>query len=91
MIAGKDKGKTSKVLKVFPKEDLVLVEGVNILKKHQRARKGGQKGQVIDKTMPVHISNVAIIDPSSGKASRIGKKMIGEKWVRVSKKSNKEI
>ncbi len=60
MIAGKDRGKTAKVVKAFPKLDKVLVEGVNIAKRHVRASKGGQKGQVVEKAMPVHVSNVML-------------------------------
>lgn len=60
MIAGKDKGKKGKVLKAYPKLDMVLVEGINIKKKHQKATRGGAKGQVIEKAHPVHVSNVKI-------------------------------
>jgi large subunit ribosomal protein L24 len=91
VVAGKDKGKTGKVLVAFPREDKVIVAGVNVLKKHQRARKCGQKGQVVEKTMPVHVSNVMIVDPDTGKGSRVGMKLIGKKYVRISKKSGKEI
>jgi len=59
VLTGKDKGKTGTVTKVFPKENKVIVSGVNVLKVHQKPRKGGEKGQIIDKTMPIHISNVA--------------------------------
>jgi large subunit ribosomal protein L24 len=89
--SGKDKGKTGKIAKAFPKEEKVLIEGVNMKKKHERARKGGQKGQVVERPMPIHISNVMISDPATGKPSRIGKKFIGGKMVRISKKSGKEI
>jgi len=58
VLTGKDKGKTGTVLKSLPKENKVVVSGVNILKKHQRARKAGEKGQVVDKAMPIHVSNV---------------------------------
>jgi large subunit ribosomal protein L24 len=58
VITGKDKGKKGAVVKALPKEDKVIVAGVNIAKKHTRPRKAGEKGQVVDKTMPVHISNV---------------------------------
>jgi len=58
ILSGNDKGKTGKVLEVFPKDGLVLVEGVNIKKKHQRPRKQGQKGQIIDRAMPVRVSKV---------------------------------
>jgi large subunit ribosomal protein L24 len=59
VIAGKDKGKTASVIKAIPKMDMVLVEGINMKKKHQKPRKQGQKGQVIDVARPVHVSNVA--------------------------------
>lgn len=58
VIAGKDKGKTGSVVKAFPKENKVIVSGVNVLKVHQKARRAGEKGQIIDKTMPIHVSNV---------------------------------
>ncbi len=87
IIAGKDKGKTAKVLRVFPDLDKVLVEGVNKLKKNQRATKSGQKGQIIEKEYPIHVSNVAFIDPKTKKATRIGKKEVKGKMVRVTKKS----
>lgn len=62
MIAGKDKGKKGKILKAMPKTDMVLVEGVNIKKRHIKARRGGQKGEIIEKSLPVHVSNVALVE-----------------------------
>ena len=62
ILTGKDKGKTGKVLKSFPKENKVLVEGVNIYKKHERARKEGQKGQVVERAMPIQASNVMNVE-----------------------------
>jgi large subunit ribosomal protein L24 len=62
ILTGKDKGKTGKVLKAFPKENKVLVEGVNIYKKHERARKEGQKGQVVERAVPIQVSNVANVE-----------------------------
>jgi large subunit ribosomal protein L24 len=89
VIAGKDKGKVAKVLSVYPKNDTVLVEGVNVSKKHQKSKKSGSKGQIVDKAMPIHVSNVMInID---GKRARVGKKLIGDKFVRINKKTGKEI
>ena len=58
VLTGKDKGKTGSVTKAFPKENKVIVSGVNVLKVHQKPRKGGEKGQIVDKTMPIHVSNV---------------------------------
>ena len=89
VIAGKDKGKTGKVLLAIPAESRVLVEGINISKKHERSRKSGSKGQVVDKAMPIHVSNVMISE--DGKRVRVGSKLIGGKMVRISKKTGKEI
>ena len=58
VLSGKDKGKTGTVVKSIPKDNKVVVSGVNVLKVHQKPRKGGEKGQIIDKTMPIHVSNV---------------------------------
>lgn len=88
VIAGKDKGKSGKVLRALPKRSLVIIEGVNIRKRHQRATRANQKGQVVDKTLPVHVSNVMFQDPKSGTRTRIGKKKQGSIMVRVAKKSN---
>ncbi len=61
ILAGRDRGKSGKVLAAFPKLERVLVEGVNKMKKHERARKAGQKGQIVERAMPIHISNVALV------------------------------
>jgi large subunit ribosomal protein L24 len=58
VLSGKDRGKTGKVLRAMPARDMVLVEGINLTKKHQRPRKSNEKGQIIDKPMPIHASNV---------------------------------
>ncbi|OGD67590.1 50S ribosomal protein L24 [Candidatus Campbellbacteria bacterium RIFCSPLOWO2_02_35_12] len=87
IITGKDKGKTGKVLRAFPGISQIIVEGVNIKKKHQKPAKNNQKGQILDKTMPIHISNAMILDPKSKTPTRIGKKIIDGKYVRVAKKS----
>ena len=60
VLAGKDKGKIGKILKAFPREAQVLVEGVNIKKVHERAKKSGTKGTIIEKNFPIHVSNVRI-------------------------------
>lgn len=87
VISGKDKGKTGSVLKAFPAENKVLVEGVNIKKKNQKPTRSGQKGQIIEKAYPFNVSNVMLVDPKTGKPTRIGKKMVGNKMTRVAKKS----
>ncbi|MFZ2484794.1 MAG: 50S ribosomal protein L24 [Minisyncoccia bacterium] len=61
VLAGKDKGKTGKILRALPKEDQVLVEGVNIKKVHERAKKSGAKGTIIEKSFPIHVSNVKLV------------------------------
>lgn len=60
--SGNEKGKSGKVIETFPKENLVLVEGIGMRKKHQKARREGQKGQIIDKHFPIHASNVTLAD-----------------------------
>ncbi len=71
VVRGDDKGREGKVLKVYPKTGRVLVEGVNIVKKHRRARGPEEVGGIIEAPAPVHASNVMLIDPKSGKPSRI--------------------
>ena len=91
VISGASKGKTGKVIKSFPDRSMVIIEGVNVRKKHQRPQRSNQKGQVIEKTNPIHASNVAIADPANGKPSRVGIKIVGEKRVRVTKKSGSSL
>ncbi|MES2087765.1 MAG: 50S ribosomal protein L24 [Patescibacteria group bacterium] len=91
IIAGKDKGKTGKITRVFPKKDMVLIAGFNLKKKHQRARKSGEKGQIIDRPMPIHVSNVMIVDPDTARPVKTGRKLVGERFVRINRKSGKEI
>ncbi|PIQ91588.1 MAG: 50S ribosomal protein L24 [Parcubacteria group bacterium CG11_big_fil_rev_8_21_14_0_20_39_22] len=89
MIAGKDKGKTGKVERVMPKLEKVLVDGVNIAKRHRKPTKGGQKGQVVEFPMPVHISNVSLVE--GGKPVRVAYSVEGGKKKRISAKSRKNI
>lgn len=91
VIAGKDKGKTGTVTLALPKTNQVIVEGVNIRKKHQKPRRGGQKGQIIEKSMPIHASNVMIVDPKSGKQTRVGIQRKDGKRTRITKKSKSEL
>ena len=91
VIAGKDKGKKGKVVRALPVDSKVVVEGINMRKKHQRAGKGRQKGQIIDIAMPIHISNVMIEDPKTGKPTRVGKRIAGGKRIRIAKKSGTEL
>jgi large subunit ribosomal protein L24 len=95
VITGKDKGRTGKVLKVMPKEDRVLVEGVNMVRRHTKPDIAHPQGGVIAKEAPMHVSNVALRDPKTGKATRVGYKFVGEgaqrRKVRVAKGSGVEI
>jgi len=86
---GKDRNKTGKVLKVVPQKNIILVEGLNLYKKHQKARSSGQKGGVIEKPMPIHISNVMLLDPKTKKGVRVGYSVLQSKKVRVMKGSGK--
>jgi large subunit ribosomal protein L24 len=76
IIAGKDKGRTGKIMKALPKELKILVEGINLKKKHVRPKKEGEKGQVVEIPAPLDISNVKIICKNCGKATRIGYKTV---------------
>lgn len=71
VIAGKERGKTSTIVRVFPREDLVILDGINLAKRHRRPSASNRKGQIIDRAMPMHASNVMIIDPKGGKPTRI--------------------
>ena len=91
VIAGRDKGKKGKVLKVFPKEDRALVRGVNVVMRHQRQTQKEQGG-IVSKEAPIHLSNIARVDPKSGTATRIGfKTMADGSKVRFAKKSGEVI
>ena len=87
IIAGKDKGKKGKVVKAFPRDEAVVVEGLNMRKKHVKANRQGKAGQIIEKAMPIHVSNVQFVDPKTGKGTRLGIKIEGGKRQRVAKAS----
>ena len=91
IISGKDNGKQGKVLQVIPAKKLVLVEGVNIVKKHQKPN-NDQPGGITDKEMKIHISNIAFYDPSSKKPVKIGLKISDKnKKSRINKSTGKVI
>ena len=92
VITGKDKGKKGRVLAAFPKENRVLVEGVNLVKKHSKPNPSNPQGGIVTKEAAIHVSNVMIADPKSGNPSRIGYKTLenGNK-VRYAKKSGEVI
>jgi large subunit ribosomal protein L24 len=95
VIAGKDKGRSGKVLKVLPKEDRVVVEGVNMVKRHTKPDIAHPQGGVISREASLHLSNVALRDPKTGKPTRVGYKFVGEgatrRKVRVAKGSGVQI
>ena len=91
VISGSDKGKKGSVLKVFPKESRALVQGVNMVKRHQRQTQT-QAGGIVNKEATIHLSNLAHVDPKSGKATRIGSKTLNDgRKVRFAKKSGEVI
>jgi large subunit ribosomal protein L24 len=90
--AGDNKGKQGRVLEVIVNKDRAIVEGVNMVSKHSKPSKAAPQGGIIKREAPVHISNLNLIDPASGKPTRIGRKLNDKnKLVRYSKKSGEEI
>jgi large subunit ribosomal protein L24 len=87
VISGRDKGKQGEVLRVFPTESRVIVQGVHVAHRHTR-QSMGNPGGIVDKELTIHVSNVAHIDPSSGKPTRVGYKILdGGRKVRVARRS----
>ncbi|MFV8829670.1 50S ribosomal protein L24 [Alkalihalobacterium sp. APHAB7] len=91
VISGKDKGKQGVILEAFPKKDRVLVEGVNIVKKHAKPSQDNPQGGIVSKEAAIHVSNVMIIDPKTGEPTRIGYKVEEGKKVRIAKKSGEAL
>ena len=91
IISGKDRGRKSKVLQTFPKEERIIVEGINLRKKHIRPRRAGEKGQIVEKPAPIHISNAKLICLKCGKATRVEYKIVEKKKYRICKKCGQEI
>ena len=90
VLAGKDKGKKGKIIKILPKKNKAIVSDINKSKKNQKPD-NNQPGGIIDKEMPNHISNLSFFDSASNKCVRIGYKVVKEKKVRINKSSGKEI
>ena len=90
VLAGKDKGKTGKIIKMIPKQMKAVVSEINKVKKNQKPD-NNQPGGIIDKEMPIHISNLSFYDPELKKGIRIGYKLDNNKKARVNKSSSKEI
>jgi large subunit ribosomal protein L24 len=91
VLTGKDKGRKGTVTKVMPEDNRVLVQGINMVQRHTRPSQSNPNGGIVNKEASLHISNVAIADPSSGKPTRVGFKIEGDKKVRVAKKSGEVI
>ena len=91
VLSGKDKGKEGVVQKAMPTEGKVVVEGVNTAKRHRKARTATETGGIIDIDKPIDASNVAVISPSDGKATRVGYKLEGGKQLRVCKRTGVEL
>ncbi len=92
VIAGKDKGKSATITRVLAAESRLLIDGINMVKRHRKATRQGGKGQIIEKPLPIHSSNVMLVDPKSGKPTRI--KIVRDKdggRSRVAVKSGQEL
>jgi len=90
VLTGKDKGRTGSVSKVLPKEDRVVVGGLNLVQRHTRPTQGDPQGGIKNKEAPIHVSNVAVVD-SKGKPTRVGFRMDGDKKVRFAKTTGEVI
>jgi large subunit ribosomal protein L24 len=91
VLAGRDKGRQGQVLRVLPKEDRLFVGGINMVQRHTRPSQGDPQGGIKNKEASLHVSNVALLDPKTGAATRVGFKIEGDKKVRVAKKSGEVI
>ena len=90
VLAGKDKGRTGNVTKVFPKDQRVLVGGINMAQRHTKPSQGDPQGGIKNKEAPLHVSNVAVVD-SKGKPTRVGFRVDGDKKVRIAKTTGEVI
>lgn len=92
VVSGKDKGKKGRVIAAYPRENRVLVEGVNMVKKHAKPSQDNPQGGILNQEAPIHVSNVMLVDPKSGLPTRVGYKVLGDgKKVRVAKRSGEVI
>ena len=89
--AGNDKGKTGKVLSVDPSKDRAIIEGINMVSKHTKPNAQNPQGGIIKQEAGIHVSNLQLIDPQSGKPTRVGHKVVDGKKIRYAKKSGEEI
>lgn len=91
VITGKDKGKEGVILKTLPKKDRVIVEGINIVKKHRKASQTNATGGILEEEASIHVSNVMLIDPKTGEPTKVGYKVEDGKKVRFAKKTGEVI
>ncbi|HLG26422.1 50S ribosomal protein L24 [Paenisporosarcina macmurdoensis] len=91
VISGKAKGKTGTIIASFPKTDRVVVEGLNLVKKHMKPNQANPQGGIVSQEASIHVSNVMLIDPKSGEPTRVSYKVEDGKKVRVAKKSGETI
>lgn|SRR5690554_2807763 len=91
VLSGSSKGTKGSVLKVFPDKAKAIVEGVNVVKKHTKPSAQNPQGGIVETEAPIHVSKLALVDPASGKPTRIGYEVKDGKKVRIAKKSGKEI
>jgi large subunit ribosomal protein L24 len=91
VLTGKDKGKTGEVTAVFPKENRVVVSGINLVSRHTKPSQANPQGGIVRKEAAIHASNVAHVDPKSNKATRVGYKDVKGEKTRISRKSGQEV
>lgn len=92
VITGKDKGKKGRVIAAYPKKNKVLVEGINMVKKHAKPTQANPQGGIINQEAPIHVSNVMLVDPKTGEPTRVGYKILENgKKIRIAKKSGEPI
>lgn len=91
VIAGKSKGVTGAIVRAFPAREMVLIDGVNVVKRHRKATQQGRTGQIVDMPTPIHVSNVQLVDPKGGKATRIKIERKDGKRTRVAVKSGQAV
>jgi len=90
VITGRDKGKTGEIVRVLRDENRVLVRGVNVAQRHQR-QTASQQGGIVSKELPIHVSNVALIDPKTKQPTKVGYRMDGERKIRFARRSGEAI
>ena len=91
IISGKDRARKGKVIEAFPRQGKVVVEGINLRKKHMKPKKSGEKGQIVETPVPLNVSDVKLICSKCGKPTRVGYKMEGKRKYRICKKCKQEI